>query len=74
MTTKHKNVEGAGIPGWMITVSPCRQYLYVTRDGAPGMVQIKAEDEGFVVDLLCDDATQESVATCCATWAELEPE
>ena len=39
------------INGWHVTSSDDGKYLYVELDGAPGQIHIKAEDEGFVVDI-----------------------
>lgn len=56
---------------WHVQTSECGQYLHVTRPGKPGMVNIKSEDEGIVVDIY-DDATEEPIATACATDQEME--
>ncbi len=66
------------IQGWMVTASDDGQYLYVERDGAPGQIHIKAEDEGFVVDIWADDdgntMCRHSVASTNAFYTELEKE
>ncbi len=59
---------------WKVQTSECGQYLYVTRPGKPGMVQIKSESEGVVVDIFCDDATQEPVGSTYAFDQELSAE
>ena len=61
------------ISGWMIYASDDGQYLCVTLDGSPGSIAIKAEDEGFVVDIWADDGV-ESIASTSALYTELEPE
>ena len=60
--------------GWLVTTSDDGQYLYAERDGAPGVIQVKAEDEGFVVDIFSGDTMPDSVASTSATYPELEPE
>lgn len=70
MTTK-TNV--ATLNGWLVSTSDDGQYLYIERDGAPGQIHIKAEDEGFVVDLW-DANLENCVSSAAATYPELEPE
>ena len=61
--------------GWMLHTSDDGRYLYIERDGAPGQIHVKAEDEGFVVDIWPDDeAAAECAASTYAFYAELEPE
>jgi hypothetical protein len=62
------------INGWEVTASDCGTYLYLERNGAPGQIHIKAEGEGFVVDIWSSDVGPICVATTCATYSELEPE
>jgi len=62
------------IGGWCVSVSDCGKYLYVERSSAPGQVHIKAESEGFVVDIWSSDNEPECRATTAATYSELEPE
>ena len=50
------------------------RYLYICRNSSAGMVQIKAEDEGLVVDLYDDNEEPNCVGTAAATWRELERE
>lgn len=64
----------ATLGGWLITTSPDSKYLYVQRDGCPGQIHIKADDEGFVVDIWSDDDTPEVCGSAAATYSELEPE
>ncbi len=62
--------------GWMLHTSDDGRYLYIERDGAPGQIHVKAEDEGFVVDIWTYDGVGDPacVATTSATYIELEPE
>lgn len=62
------------IEGWNITSSDDGRYLYITLDGSPGMLHVKAEDEGFVADFWTDDTTPVCVASTAASYCELEPE
>ena len=63
------------INGWQISTHPeDDRYIYLTRDGAPGNIPIKADAEGFVVDMYSDDSTPESVSTTYALYTELGPE
>ena len=60
------------LEGWQ--VSTCDEYLYATYTGAPGQIHIKAEAEGFVVDIWSSDDEPVCVATTSAMYSELEPE
>lgn len=60
--------------GWQISTSDDGQYIYLQRDGAPGQIHVKAEDEGFVVDIFSDDDTPECLVSTFASYQELEPE
>lgn len=60
--------------GWMLTTSDDGQYLYIERDGAPGQIHVKAEDEGFIVDIWSDEEEPMCVGTTGAPYTELEPE
>lgn len=62
--------------GWNINTSDDGQYLYIERDGAPGQIHVKAEDEGYVVDIWTYDGCgePECVASTFALYTELEPE
>jgi hypothetical protein len=60
------------LKGWTVSVSDDGQYLYATHKDKPGSIQIKAEDEGFVADIL--DKTGESSASTYATYPELTGE
>lgn len=74
---KLKSVFPLEEKGWLLTTSddPDGQYLYVQRDGAPGQIHIKAEDEGFVVDIWSANPQDDySVASTSATYTELEIE
>jgi len=63
------------INGWKVTSGGDNgQYLYIERDGAPGTVHIKADDEGFSIDVWSADNTPEIVASTCAEYTALEPE
>lgn len=67
------------VNGWHVTASDDGQYLYIELDGAPGQIHVKAEDEGFVVDIWSTDSGDGnmtynvSAATCSALYTELEP-
>jgi len=60
--------------GWLIVVSNEGDYLYITRDGSPGQVHVKAEDEGIVVDIWNDHEPPMCVSTTYAHYPELERE
>ena len=64
------------INGWHVTASDDGQYLYIELDGAPGQIHVKAEDEGFVVDIWTYDGIGDTtcVASTSALYTELEPE
>ena len=62
------------IKGWQISTSDDGQYIYIALDGAPGQIHIKAEDEGFVVDIWADDDEPTCVGSTSALYTELEPE
>ena len=62
------------INGWHVAASDDGQYLYIELDGAPGQIHVKAEDEGFVVDIWSDDVGPTCVASTSAFYTELEPE
>ncbi len=62
------------ISGWKVTAPPDGQYLYIERDGAPGQIHLKAEDEGFVIDLWSDDTEPNCVSSTSALFTELEKE
>ena len=62
----------ANLEGWQ--VSTCDEYLYATHTGAPGQIHIKAEAEGFVVDVWSSNDEPVCVATTSAMYSELEPE
>ncbi len=49
---------------------PDGQYAYVSYEGRPGFIQIKAEDDRFIVDVF--DEWHDHVATTFATYGELE--
>lgn len=57
---------------WVIGHSEDEQYLYIFRCGKPGEIVIKADDQGFVVDLFSEKDKDESVATTWAFFEELE--
>ena len=62
------------IKGWHVTASDDGHYLHIELDGAPGQIHVKAEDEGFVVDVWSNDSEPKCVATTSALYTELEPE
>lgn len=65
------------LKGWLVNTSDDGQYIYLQRDGAPGQIHVKAEDEGFVVDIWADDegtGNDYSVASMSAPYTELERE
>lgn len=60
--------------GWVVELSADEpRYVWVSRKNYPGHIQIKADDEGFVVDVWNEDNTQ-AVATCAALYNELAAE
>ncbi|CAB4121844.1 hypothetical protein UFOVP26_35 [uncultured Caudovirales phage] len=71
--SKTKEMQYVG-NGWTIQ-SYDGQYLYVVKEGKPGIIQIKADDEGFVVDIFTQVAEHDGsdpVASACAEYSELE--
>ena len=62
------------INGWHITASDDGQYLYIELDGSPGQIHIKADDEGFTVDIWSDGQDDCFVAGTWAAYTELEPD
>jgi hypothetical protein len=66
----------ATLGGWHVEASRDSKYLYVKRDGRPGQVHVKAEDEGVIVDIWSDDDAlpSSSADTASALWVELEKE
>ena len=61
----------ANLNGWLVQQHD--EYLYIQLDGSPGYITIKAEGEGFVVDIW-PDVGNESVGSTYALYTELEPE
>jgi hypothetical protein len=59
------------VNGWKI--AQYDQYLRIELDGSPGYITVKAEDEGFVVDIWPDEGN-DSVGSTSALYTELEPE
>lgn len=62
------------VNGWFVSTSECGEYLYVERSNAPGEIHIKAESEGFVVDVWSSDDDPVCVGSTSAMYTELEPE
>lgn len=62
------------ISGWYVSASDAGDYLYIERSNAPGQIHIKAESEGFVVDMWSSDDEPVCVASTSAMYTELEPE
>lgn len=54
------------------TIQQNGEYLYITLEGQEGQIVIKAESDGFVVDIFNDQG--ESVASTYALYNELEGE
>ena len=58
---------------WVVqTANTDEKYLYVWHKGRNGQIVIKAEDEGYVVDIY--DADDELVSSTYAMYNELEVE
>jgi len=57
--------------GWDVSVSDDGKYVYLERGGKPGKIQIKADDEGFVVDFFDADQGQ-CIASTYAYYSEME--
>ena len=57
--------------GWELSVSSCGNYAYAKRSDRPGQIDIKAEDEGYVVDIW-DEDWQQVVAECHSLYCDLE--
>ena len=63
------------IRGWLVSPhANLDNYLYISRDGVPGSITIKADDEGFVVDIYDDNVNQQLQATTFAMYAALMQE
>lgn len=60
--------------GWVVTASDDGVYINVERDGSPGQIQIKAEDEGFIADIWSNDEEPICVSSAAASYRELERE
>lgn len=57
---------------WKLLRSPCGDYLYVTHEQHPGSIHIKADIEGYVVDVWDDSLPEPSVvATLAAQYSDL---
>lgn len=73
-----QNTNFIHIRGWKVQASPDGTYLYVQRVGKAGDIHVKAEDEGFVIDVWNDDRKMpEVMATLCCEYNDLlvgEPE
>ncbi len=71
---EHENIkqETAKLGGWVLVQQEDNR-LSISLDGAPGYLTIVATDEGFIVDVWPDESN-DSAATCCALYTELEPE
>lgn len=54
----------------IITESDCGQYVYVTKPGIDGFVQVKFDDEGVVVDIFSKN--EASIASTYSTYIEME--
>jgi hypothetical protein len=63
--------DDARLGSWYIVVSAEGDYLYIHRDDRPGAINVKADDEGFVVDVWDSDSAN-SVATCAAFYNDLD--
>lgn len=64
-------IETAVLRGWKC--EQYGQYLRVELDGSPGYITLKADDEGFVVDIWPDEGN-DSAGSTSALYTELEPE
>lgn len=66
----------SNLNGWNLNTSEDGQYLYIEREGKPGQIHVKADDEGFVVDVWTYDGVDEPecVASTYALYDELTPE
>lgn len=58
--------------GWDVEASDDGQYLYVRRDGKPGEIKVKAEDEGFVIDVWPEEDKEGPVEPDCTMYAYYE--
>ena len=57
------------------TTIPDDEYLQVSFDGKPGYIVIKADDDGFIVEVFPDvfpDVGNDPVASCWAGYHDLE--
>lgn len=68
------NKQTALLKGWLIEVIEEGESLTISLDGTPGQIHIKAEDEGFVVDIWNDHDEPLVVASTYAHYHELDRE
>lgn len=60
---------------WLVSTQEEPGYAYIEKKGKPGHIQIKADDDGFAVDIFHDgEAVNNSVASTYAFYAELKQE
>jgi hypothetical protein len=62
------------IKGWLVNASDDGRYLYIERDNCAGQIHVKADDEGYVVDLYNDNLDPDCCASVYALYTELERE
>jgi len=75
---KTKQAEGKKIEltkvkrRWHVTTSDDGEYLFIELDGAPGEIDVKAEDEGFVIYIWSRDGKR--IATTYTAYSAIEPD
>lgn len=57
--------------GWKMELHDS-QYAYLSFEGKPGVIQLKADDEGFVVDAFKGNTEGESVSSLWVEYSDLE--
>lgn len=66
-------MSGWMIGDWRLKTSGDGEYLYVSREDKPGEIHIKADSEGYVLDVWPSDETaDESVATMAVLYEDLD--
>jgi hypothetical protein len=62
--------------GWVVQAYD-DQYLYIVKEGRPGVIQIKADEDGFVADIfkqMAEHDGSDPVSSAFSSYSELEEE
>jgi hypothetical protein len=66
--------EAPGFGDWVVKGVESGTYLYISRHGKPGSIHIKADTEGFVVDVWhADEVNPEVISTLAVPYEDLAP-